>query len=247
MQELASWLNVAETTFVLPPMNADADYRVRIFTVTEELPFAGHPTLGTCHAWLAAGGTPRNLNTIVQECAAGLITVRRAGNGLAFSAPPLRRTGSVSDELRAAVADALALDNADIKAAAWVDNGPGWIGLLIDDPNQLLQLHCSPIDQFIGVAAVRPDGELEVRAFYPVRGAMVEDPVCGSFNAGLARWLPSMGVLTFPYVARQGAALDRDGRLFVNEEGGEIWVAGATRTLIQGTICFDVESEPEMQ
>jgi len=204
MQQIAAWLNVAETTFVLPATHPQADYRVRIFTVTGELPFAGHPTLGTCHAWLAAGNASRSLDKVLQECAAGVIAVRRTGGGLAFAAPPLRRSGPVADELRSAVVAALALDENEIRATAWVDNGPGWLGVLVDDPDRVLQLHCAPIDQFIGVAAVRADGELEVRAFYPVRGTMVEDPVCGSLNAGLAQWLPTIDALQLPYVARTG-------------------------------------------
>ena len=236
MQQIASWLNVAETTYVLPATRPEADYRVRIFTVTAELPFAGHPTLGTCHAWLAAGHAPRNPDEIVQECAAGLIAVRRTGGGLAFAAPPLRRSGPVPDEVRSAVVAALALDEGEIRATAWVDNGPGWLGVLVDDPDRVLQLHCAPINQFIGVAAARTSGELEVRAFYPVRGTMVEDPVCGSLNAGLARWLPTIDAMQLPYVARQGAAVGRDGRLSISREGGEIWVAGTTTTLIDGTL-----------
>jgi PhzF family phenazine biosynthesis protein len=236
MQQIAAWLNVAETTFVLPPELPGADYRVRIFTIAAELSFAGHPTLGTCHAWLAAGNAPRSADEVVQECASGLIRVRRTGGGLAFAAPPLGRSGPVRGELGAAVVAALALDEGEIRAMAWVDTGPGWLGVLIDDPDRLLELRCAPIEQFIGVAAIRAGDELEVRAFYPVRGAMVEDPVCGSLNAGLARWLPTIDALQPPYIARQGAALGRDGRLSISREGDEIWVAGATRTLIEGTL-----------
>jgi PhzF family phenazine biosynthesis protein len=239
MQQIAAWLNVAETTFVLPPELPGADYRVRIFTIAAELPFAGHPTLGTCHAWLAAGNAPREADEVVQECASGLIRVRRTRGGLAFAAPPLVRSGPVRGELRAAVVAALALDEGEIRSMAWVDNGPGWLGVLIDDPDRLLELRCAPIDQFIGVAAIRAGGELEVRAFYPVRGAMVEDPVCGSLNAGLAYWLLVTGALQLPYVARQGAALGRDGRLSISRERDEIWIAGATRTLIEGTLRDD--------
>jgi PhzF family phenazine biosynthesis protein len=239
MQQIAAWLNVAETTFVLPPQLPGADYRVRIFTIAAELPFAGHPTLGACHAWLAAGNAPRGADEVVQECASGLIRVRRTVCGLAFAAPPLGRSGPVPGELRAAVVAAFSLDESEIRAMAWVDTGPGWLGVLIDDPDRLLALRCAPIDQFIGVAAIRAGGELEVRAFYPVRGAMVEDPVCGSLNAGLARWLPTIDALQLPYVARQGAALGRDGRLSISREGDEIWVAGATTTLIEGTLRLD--------
>ncbi len=209
---------------------------MRIFTIAAELPFAGHPTLGTCHAWLAAGNAPGSETEVVQECVSGLIRVRRTSGGLAFAAPPLVRSGNVTRELRAEVVAALALDECEIRAMAWVDTGPGWLGVLIDERDRLLALRCAPIDRFIGVAALRADGELEVRAFYPVRGAMVEDPVCGSLNAGLARWLPAIGALQPPYIARQGAALGRDGRLSISREGDEIWVAGTTRTLIEGRI-----------
>jgi PhzF family phenazine biosynthesis protein len=236
MQQIATWLNVAETTFVLPAELPGADYRVRIFTVAAELPFAGHPTLGTCHAWLAAGNTPQSAHEVVQECASGLIRVRRTRDGLAFAAPPLRRSGPLPEELRASVVSALALDEGEIRATGWVDTGPGWLGVLIDDPDRLLELRCAPIGEFIGVAAIRAAGELEVRAFYPVRGAMVEDPVCGSLNAGLARCLPAIDALQPPYIARQGAALARDGRLSITREDGEIWVAGTTRTLIEGAL-----------
>lgn len=236
MQQLADWLNVAETTFVLPAKDPDADYRVRIFTVAEELPFAGHPTLGTCHAWLAAGNRPRRHDTIVQECGDGLIRIRRTEAGLAFASPPLRRSGLVDDQTRVAVVAALGLDPDEVQAVEWVDNGPGWVGVLIDSPDRVLALDCGRIDQFIGVAAARDDGGLEVRAFYPVRGAMVEDPVCGSLNAALARWLPSAGVVRFPYTVHQGAAVGRSGRLYISDEDDEIWVAGTTRTLIEGTL-----------
>jgi PhzF family phenazine biosynthesis protein len=236
MQQLADWLNVAETTFVLPAEDPDADYRVRIFTVAEELPFAGHPTLGTCHAWLAAGNRPRHDDTIVQECAAGLIRIRRTHAGLAFASPPLRRSGLVDDQTRAAVIAALGVDAGEVLAMEWVDNGPGWLGVLLVSPDRVLALDCDRIDQFIGVAATRDDGDVEVRAFYPVRGAMVEDPVCGSLNAALARWLPNAGVVRFPYTVHQGAAVGRSGRLYISDEDDDIWVAGTTRTLIEGTL-----------
>jgi predicted PhzF superfamily epimerase YddE/YHI9 len=236
MQQLAAWLNVAETTFVLSAKDPDADYRVRIFTVAEELPFAGHPTLGTCHAWLAAGNRPRRDDTIVQECVAGLIRVRRTEAGLAFASPPLRRSGLVDDHTRGAVIGALGVDPGQVLAMEWVDNGPGWLGVLLDSPDCVLALDCGRIDQFIGVAAARDDGGLEVRAFLPVRGEMVEDPVCGSLNAALARWLPNAGAVRFPYVVHQGAAVGRSGRLYISDEDDDIWVAGTTRTLIEGTL-----------
>jgi PhzF family phenazine biosynthesis protein len=185
MQELAAWLNVAETTFVLPARDPGADYRVRIFTVAEELPFAGHPTLGTCHAWLHAGHQPRDESLIVQECAAGLIRVRRRREGLAFAAPPLRRSGHVDDDTRAAVVAALGVADGQVRATAWVDNGPNWLGVLLDSADRVLALRCAYVDQFIGVAGVRDDGDLEVRAFYPVLGSMVEDPCAAASTPAL--------------------------------------------------------------
>jgi PhzF family phenazine biosynthesis protein len=236
MRELAAWLNVAETTFVLPARDPDADYRVRIFTVAEELPFAGHPTLGTCHAWLDAGHQPRDETLIVQECDAGLISVRRRPDGLAFAAPPLRRSGDVDHDTNAAVMTALGVADDHVLATAWVANGPSWLGVLLDSADRVLALRCAYVDQFIGVAAVRDDGDLEVRAFYPVRGSMVEDPVCGSLNAGLAHWLPGIGAMRLPYDVRQGAALGRDGRLHISAPDEATWITGATHTLIEGTL-----------
>jgi PhzF family phenazine biosynthesis protein len=236
MQQLARWLNVAETTFVLPATHPDADYRIRIFTVADELPFAGHPTLGTCHAWLAAGYRPRQQGVIMQECGIGLVAVRRTGDGLAFSAPLLRRAGPLDERTRTAVLSALGVDDDQVRGAAWVDNGPGWLAVLLDDADRVSRLSCAPVDRYVGVAGVRDDGDLEVRAFYPVHGAMVEDPVCGSLNAALARWLPSLGAVRLPYTAHQGQALGHAGRVEISADNGEIWVTGTTRTLIHGTL-----------
>jgi PhzF family phenazine biosynthesis protein len=236
MQELARWLNVAETAFVLHARDPDADYRVRIFTVAGEVPFAGHPTLGTCHAWLDAGHPPRDVTQIVQECAAGLIRVRRQPAGFAFAAPPLRRSGDVDDHTRAAVLAALGVADSQVRATAWVATGPDWLGVLLDSADTVLALRCAYVDQFIGVAGLRDDGDLEVRAFYPVLGSMVEDPVCGSLNAGLAQWLPAVGAMRLPYDVHQGAALGRAGRMHISAQDGAIWITGATRTLIEGTL-----------
>jgi PhzF family phenazine biosynthesis protein len=245
MQELATWLNVAETTFVLPARDPDADYRVRIFTVAGELPFAGHPTLGTCHAWLDAGHQPRDETLIVQECAAGLIRIRRQRVGLAFAAPPLRRSGNVDAHTRAAVVAALGVAEGQVRGTAWVANGPNWLGVLLDSADSVLALRCAYVDQFIGVAGVRDDGGLEVRAFYPVLGSMVEDPVCGSLNAGLAHWLPGVGAMRLPYDVHQGTALGRAGRLHVSAQDEAIWITGATHTLIEGTLRDAATPDPD--
>jgi PhzF family phenazine biosynthesis protein len=240
MQRFASWTNLSETTFVLPPSADRADYRVRIFTPTLELPFAGHPTLGTCHAWIEAGRTPQRPDVIVQECDAGLIEVRRGAGQLAFAAPPLRRSGPVDDELLGALASAMGLRRDEIVDAAWVDNGPGWVGLLMASADRVLQVRPSFIDEDVGLVAPYPDGApqaFEVRAFFPKDGTLVEDPVTGSLNASLAMWLLETGRATAPYVASQGTALGRAGRVHVSrDEHGTIWVGGGTVTCIDGQV-----------
>jgi len=238
MRRLASWTNLSETTFVLPPRSAEADYRVRIFTPANELPFAGHPTLGTCHAWLEGGGRPRG-DTIVQECAAGLIGIRHTDDGLAFAAPPLLRTGPVDEELVSRVATTLAIDRSEILDSQWVDNGPGWMAVLLSDAQAVLDLTPGTVELDVGVAGPHPaghDAQFEVRAFFRVDGTTREDPVTGSLNASLADWLLRSGRATAPYTAAQGTALGRRGRVHISVDGdGAIWVAGATRTAIAGT------------
>jgi PhzF family phenazine biosynthesis protein len=240
MQRIAHWTNLSETTFVQSPTAPDADYKVRIFTPVAELPFAGHPTLGTCHAWLSAGGRPKQDGTIVQECAAGLITVRQASDGLAFAAPPLIRSGPVDDAYLERVVGQLGINRADVVDAAWVDNGPGWVAVLLDGVDAVLALRPSPVDGMIGAVAFHPPGSaeaIEVRAFFPKDGATVEDPVTGSLNASLAQWLLGSGRLTAPYVASQGAALGRQGRARISQDtDGTIWVGGGTITCVEGTL-----------
>jgi PhzF family phenazine biosynthesis protein len=240
MQRFAHWTNLSETTFVLPRSSPEADYRVRIFTPNLELPFAGHPTLGTCHAWLETGGTPRDPNGIRQECGAGLVTVRRTDAGLAFRAPPLVRSGPVDDETAAEVVRALAIERSKVVDLAWADNGPGWVAVLLESADAVLALTPSYSDLAIGVVGPHPAGApeaLEVRAFFPKDGAVVEDPVTGSLNASLAEWLIDSGRLTAPYVARQGTALHRAGRAHLTQDtDGDIWVAGGTVTCVAGTV-----------
>jgi PhzF family phenazine biosynthesis protein len=242
MQQVARWTNLSETTFVLPPTTAEADYRVRIFTPVLELPFAGHPTLGTCHAWLTDQPAPPATGEVVQECAAGLIKVRRTADGLAFAAPPLVRTGPVDEPLVARVASMLGLERASVVAAEWVDNGPGWMALLLGSPNDVLAVKPDAGDGDIGLVALYPPGSphaVEVRAFFPKDGMLVEDPVTGSLNASVAQWLTTSGRLTTPYVASQGAALGRAGRVHVSADvDGAIWVGGGTITCIEGTIVI---------
>jgi PhzF family phenazine biosynthesis protein len=241
MHQVAHWTNLSETTFVLPPTDPAADYLVRIFTPTVELPFAGHPTLGTCHAWLESGGSPQDPEVVVQQCGAGLVRVRRTGDGLAFAAPPLVRTGPVDDSVIAHIAGLLGLVPNDVVDAQWVDNGPGWVAVLLADAAAVLALRPAAVDLDIGVVGLYPAGApaaLEVRAFCPKDGGTDEDPVTGSLNASLAEWLLRTGRVQAPYVASQGGALGRTGRVHVSlDEDGQIWVGGGTVTCMIGDIA----------
>ncbi len=234
MQAIARWTNLSETTFLLPPSDPAADYRVRIFTPAEELPFAGHPTLGTCHAWLRDNNHAGQ--EVVQECAAGLVRIRK-GDLLAFAAPPLVRSGPVDVEDLAVAAGILGLEVSEIVDAAWADNGPGWLAVRLADADAVRAV--APTDlrgRFIGVVGLGDDG-LEVRAFFTANGVCTEDPVTGSLNAAIAPWLVESGVLSYPYEARQGGALGRDGRVQISQDAdGTIWVAGRTATVISGEL-----------
>ena len=241
MQRFARWTNLSETTFVLPPGDPGADYRVRIFTPVLELPFAGHPTLGTCHAWLEAGGEPSDPEEIVQECGAGLVRIRRGEEGLAFAAPPLVRSGPASEEEAARATASLGLDTDDVLAVEWVDNGPGWIAVLVKSAERVLELRPGPLDFDLGVVGFHPEGgpvAIELRAFAPLAGgAWTEDPVTGSLNASVAQWLLGSGRLAAPYVASQGGAIGRAGRVYVDQDGdGTIWVGGRTEIMIAGQV-----------
>jgi PhzF family phenazine biosynthesis protein len=240
MQTLARWANLSETTFVLAPTVDAADYRVRIFTPASELPFAGHPTLGTCHAWMEAGGVPRDPDEIVQECGAGLVRLRRSAEGLAFAAPPLVRSGPVDQGLVGRIADMLGIVREEIIDTQWVDNGPGWVGVLLRDADAVLALRPANVDLDVGVVGAYPEGHdpaFEVRAFFPVAGATVEDPVTGSLNASLAEWLLATGRADAPYVAGQGTAIGRQGRVRISTDpDGTIWVGGQTVTRVTGTV-----------
>jgi PhzF family phenazine biosynthesis protein len=241
MQRFAHWTNLSETTFVLPPRDAGADYRVRIFTTARELPFAGHPTLGTCHAWLEAGGTPASAGQIVQECGAGLVTVRRTETGLAFAAPPRLREGPVDEPLARRIADVLRISRSDIVDLQWADNGPGWVAVLLASADAVLAVKPGDVgDLDIGVAGRYPPGSpaaIEVRALFAKGdGTSAEDPVTGSLNASLAQWLIAAGHISAPYVASQGTVLGRRGRVHVSrDDDGQVWVGGGTITCISGS------------
>ena len=250
MVQLTRWTNLSEATFLLPPTLPEADYRVRIFTLAGELPFAGHPTLGSCHAWLTAGGRPRSADRIVQECGVGLVPLRRREGVLYFAAPPLIRSGPLEDELLSYLARGLGLRREEIVDAAWVDNGPGWVGLLLRDAEAVLAVepaferHTGPGTLDIGLVGMYPPGAecaIEVRAlFSDEHGLLREDPVTGSLNASLAQWLLGNGRMRAPYVASQGTRLGRLGRPRIEQDAdGTIWIGGATHTCISGVIEFE--------
>jgi PhzF family phenazine biosynthesis protein len=244
LRRFSVWSNLSECTFVLPPTTPGADYRVRIFSLSTELPFAGHPTLGTARAWLDAGGTPSAGNRLVQECAAGLVPVRVDGELLAFSAPPRIRSGAVDSETLDAVTAILGIGRQDVVDAEWLDNGPGWVGILLRDDDTVLRLEPNnsrhPGRWDIGVVGPHaPDAEaaFEVRAFFTDgTTALREDPVTGSLNASAAEWLLSTGRATAPYLAAQGTAMGRQGRVHVTVNGDAIWIGGRADVVVSGTV-----------
>jgi PhzF family phenazine biosynthesis protein len=240
MQRIATWTNLSETTFVLAPTDARADYRARIFTPTKELRFAGHPTLGTCHAWLAAGGQPRDGSVIGQECGAGLIPIRRIDGRLAFAGPPLFRAGPVEETLVAHIASILRIGRDEIRNAEWADNGPGWVAVRLETAEDVLALDPGFVDIDLAVVGAYPSGSaanLEVRAFFPNGSTTVEDPVTGSLGASLAPWLIRAGIVTSPFVISQGGAVGREGRVYVSVDDDRIvWVAGDTITCVDGQL-----------
>ncbi len=242
LQRFANWTNLSETTFLLPPTRPAADYRVRIFTTTTELPFAGHPTLGSCHAWLANGGIPKRTDTIVQECSLGLIPIHRTEEQLAFAAPPLRKTGPLDDALLNRLIGGLGLARTDVLGHQWLVNGPEWIGLRLASAAQVLSIkpdfgQLKGLD--FGLVGPHPAGSecaFEVRGFAYSDGP-TEDPVTGSLNAGIAQWLIGNGVAPERYVAAQGTALGRSGRIHVSKDSDRnIWIGGHSRTVIQGHV-----------
>ena len=243
MQRFARWTNLSETSFVLAPTDAAADYRVRIFTPGGELPFAGHPTLGTCHAWLAAGGVPKRSGEVVQQCGVGLVRVARDGGRLAFEAPPLERSDA-DPALVTRVLAALGVDAERLQAAQWLDNGPRWLGLLLDSAESVLAIEpdhtALKLLAKVGVIGRHAKGascDFEVRAFAAAIG-IAEDPVTGSLNAAVAQWLRARGGVPADYVATQGSQVGRHGEVFVHDDGDELWIGGRTRTVIGGTVTL---------
>jgi PhzF family phenazine biosynthesis protein len=241
MAAFARWTNLSETTFLLAPTMPQADYRVRIFTPERELPFAGHPTLGSCHAWLSAGGRPHNTGEVIQECGVGLVRVRRDGARLAFAAPPLKRTGPLEPDLLARIINALGLQPGEVAGHQWVDNGPGWCAVRLQSAERVLQIKPDYMQLrglSLGVVAPHPAGadvRFEVRALIG-HGPGYEDPVTGSLNASLAQWLIDSGIAPPQYVAAQGAALQRAGRVHVQRIGADTWIGGDVCEVVGGTV-----------
>ncbi len=241
MASFARWTNLSETTFLLPPTQPGADYRVRIFTPQQELPFAGHPTLGSCHAWLAGGGVPQQAGLVVQECGVGLVRIRQSGARLAFAAPPLRRSGPLEAELLARIVRCLRLDASDVLHHQWVDNGPGWCAVMLRSGEQVrsLQPDWAGLGNVklgvVGAQAAGAPTQFEVRAFVPGLG-VYEDPVTGSLNASVAQWLIGASLAPPRYVAAQGHALQRDGRVYVEQVGADIWIGGDVVACVEGHV-----------
>lgn len=242
MAAFARWTNLSETTFLLPPTDPSADYRVRIFTPGGELPFAGHPTLGSAHAWLASGGDPKRPGELVQQCGIGLVRVKREGARLAFAAPPLRRSGPVQEAgLREQVLASLRIPSAELLDLVWVDNGPGWMAARLKDAAAVRALQPDFVAMRglkLGVVGAQPEGaetQFELRAFVPTLG-VPEDPVTGSLNAGVALWLQAAGLAPELYVASQGSALGRDGRVYVRRDGDQTWIGGDVTPLVHGQV-----------
>jgi PhzF family phenazine biosynthesis protein len=244
MAAFARWTNLSETTFLLRPTQPGADYRVRIFTPGDELPFAGHPTLGTCHAWLLAGGIAAQPDVVVQECGIGLVTIRRTDDGLAFAAPTLREDRPLDDAELARFLDVLGVPAEAVVDHRLLDNGPVWPVLLLDSAQRVLDLRpdwsrTTPAE--LGVVGPEPphgEAAFEVRGFAPDLG-IAEDPVTGSLNASIGQWLTGAGRAPDRYVAAQGTVLGRAGRVHVErDEAGQVWVGGATVTVVAGTVSL---------
>lgn len=243
MADFARWTNLSETTFLMKPSIKDADYKVKIFTPVRELPFAGHPTLGSCYAWLAGGGQPKNKDYIVQECAIGLVRIRKDGERLAFAAPPLLRTGDLDETTLTQIVSGLGISIKDIIGHHWIDNGPGWCAIMLKTAEQVLKIRPDFTvlgDLKLGVIAAQPEGsdtDFEVRAFVGALG-VGEDPVTGSLNAGLGQWLIGAGIASTRYVVSQGTVLQRKGRVFVDKINNDIWIGGDVAICIEGSATF---------
>ncbi|MCH7629781.1 PhzF family phenazine biosynthesis protein [Novosphingobium percolationis] len=243
MLALTRWLGFSETTFLLPPTDGGADYRVRIFYPAGELPFAGHPTLGTARAWLAAGGVPKVPGTIVQECGIGLVEVREDGERLAFRAPPLRVSGPLSEAERAEAIAIAGIDAGEVVDAVHADNGPGWKLLILRDAKAVLAAQPvarAPVPTDVGLVGAYPPGsaqQFEVRAFFAdATGRLAEDPVTGSLNAAIAQAMVARGEVGAGYVAGQGRQVGADGRVHVAVADDGVWIGGKAVVVSRGGV-----------
>ena len=240
MLSLARWTNLSETTFLLPPTNARADYKLRIFSPGGELPFAGHPTLGSCFAWLSNGGKAKSPDSVIQECNVGLISVNKHGSLLEFAAPPLMRTGPLDNDTLNKIIKALSISHSDVIEHQWVDNGPGWCAIMLESAEKVLKIESSwselaPLNLgIVGPCSAGQETAIEVRSFVGDGG--YEDPVTGSLNASLAQWLIHADLINAPYVAAQGTKLQREGRIHIRQIDEEIWVGGNVIEVIRGKI-----------
>lgn len=244
MQGFAAWTNLAETTFVLPPSEAEADYQLRIFTPQREMPFAGHPTLGSCAAWLHAGGIPKDPHTIRQQCQVGIVEIDMRGTVPAFIAPPTR-IGDIDNGEASRYLAALNIDPADVVASAFLDNGPHWRAFELASAEAVLAAEAERVRWpevfaigLIGPHSNHPDADYEVRMLAPSSG-MVEDPITGSLNAALAHWMLSRGRLTRDLVIAQGTCIGREGRVYISPDptvDGQVRIGGHTNILIEGTL-----------
>lgn len=248
MLQMTRWFNLSEMTFLVSPTDPAADYRVRIFTLAGELPFAGHPTLGTCHAWLRNGGQPKDATEIVQECNVGLVRIRRSDETLAFAAPPLIRTGEVEESKLEEIVQILGISRDDIVDAQWVNNGPGWVAVLLESAEKVLAVEPAryhPAQAFLGIVGAYPAGSpaaFELRAIFSNQfGGLMEDPVTGSLNASVAQWLFASGRAKTSYVASQGLRVGRRGVVRISQDAdgeGQVWVGGKSLTLFEGNSSY---------
>jgi PhzF family phenazine biosynthesis protein len=256
MQHFTNWTNLSEATFLLPPTHPQADYKLRIFCPGRELSFAGHPTLGSCHAWLQAGGKPK-AEFIVQECGIGLVRLRQSSAGgrtrIAFAAPPRLNMGPLPEADVDRIARGLGLKRTDILHHAWCDNGPNWRGVMLASQEKVLALKpdgavlagldigvVGPVHK-VGVVGPTGNGEecaFEIRAFFPGNNGLCEDPVTGSLNAAVAQWLIGAGLAPPCYIAAQGTALGRAGRVHIEQVGDDIWVGGESVTCVDGAVSL---------
>ncbi len=240
MQQVALWTNLSETTFVLPATEAGADYHTRIFTPSEELPFAGHPTLGTAHAVIEAGIAAPKDGKLVMQCKVGLVEVSVGADGLSFRLPRFAPRAALEAEALPAILGAQAIEG----PVEVIDTGPHWLIAQVEDVASLvpdverLRAHLAR-NSAQGVTAYSQTGpgEIEVRSFFFTDG-LVEDPVCGSGNAAVAVHRIRTGSVAGEdaYLARQGLRIGRDGEVRVRVDNGNVHVGGSCVTVVKGEI-----------